>query len=205
MWTFNGFGIPGFIHKLTIQTLKFNAMRKNIIQKLLVLSIIGVIGNANVSAATVKGSFLIAGEWYDGYLTSETITRTPSGYGAVIVTAKPPYRLKSLTGSLLKMSELRDFVAEFIEDKNYNDGGKIVPTNDGLTIISDDALDIKIYDLSGKCVYSATDVNNLYISKNTLNVNSGTYILHSVTKDGREERTTFIFDGSSFIIANPKE
>ena len=183
-------------------------MRKSIFQKLLALSIIGVFASANVFAATVTltGKFMVEGNLMVAELKAERITVGPADEsGNSVVTATPPFRLTTPDGKLIAGSDITSYVGVYNEDGKGGSGsnnskGKFLsatPTNDGLSITSDDALDVEIYDLSGSIVYSATGINNLSIDGNTLNLANGTYMLRSV-KEGREERVTLLFDGNSF-------
>jgi len=179
---------------------------------LLVLSIIGLIGSANIFAATQEGKFLVGDKWVAATLHAQDIKIDKDIFGKETITGTPPYALVS-GDNVLEYSELREFKSEFREGKggggNNNSktkkSGKVIATNEGLSITSEELLDVAIYDLLGRVVYTATDINNLSIDRNTLNLTNGTYMLRSVNKEGKEERAMFLLNGDSFIISNSKE
>jgi len=177
-------------------------MFKNIFRTVLVLSIIGLIGSANVLAAapeTLTGRFLIGDKWLKGTLTAEKIERTTDDLGNTTVKGTGEWKFEAIDGGYT-VSGGKLFQTLFEESKGGDSGddlpqkgnGKIISTNDGLSITSDELLDIEIYDLSGRVVYIATDINNLSIDRSTLNLINGTYMLRSVNKEGKEERVIFI-------------
>ena len=187
-------------------------MCKSIFQKLLVLSIIGVFASANVFAdttpQTLSGKFYVGDRWVAGTLTADKIERTEDDLGNVTVTGTGNWKFEGSTGTYSGSNLFRTLYEEGKGcggNNNSKTKGKIISTNEGLSISSDELLDVKIYDLLGKVVYTATDINNLSLDRNTLNLNNGTYMLRSANKEGKEERAMFLLNGNSFIISNSKE
>ena len=184
-------------------------MIKNIVNaKLTALLIFGVFFGAVTLTAelqTKAGLFLIGGVWVKGHVTAPVVSTTTVD-GVTTVSAGPPYAFHDQAGTMVEYSEIRSFEAQFQEgkggggDKDSKKIGKIVSTNDGLGITSVDELEVKIYDLTGECIY-ATIGNNISIEKNILNLRNGAYMLRLTNKEGKEERRTFIFDGISFMIS----
>ena len=184
-------------------------MLKNIITKLAVLSIIGVFVSTSVLIATeVAGAFFISAEnkWVNATLTAESISKKPNGVGGTVIVTSVPWELRNIDGNLLYFNDEVALVVTFVEGKivEENDDserfGKIISTNDGLSIISDNEIVVEIYDLSGRCVYT-TIGNNVSIEKNILNLKNGTYLLRLINEKGKAELTNFVFDGNSFIIS----
>ena len=152
----------------------------------------------------------MGGEWVAGTLSAKDINLT---YDKIIgntwVSAGPSWEISSGEGVIYAgngtlVTAYKTGKGGGGEDNDSLIKGKIFSLNDRLSIISDDVLEIEIYDLSGKSVYKNTG-KNLYIIGRMLNLNVGTYILRSVNKEGIEETTTFMFDGNSFMLNNSKE
>ncbi|MDR0927351.1 MAG: T9SS type A sorting domain-containing protein [Ignavibacteria bacterium] len=69
-----------------------------------------------------------------------------------------------------------------------------------MRINSTKLLDITIYDLSGRSVYSANAQNNVFIGCNTFNFTNGLYMIRLMNMEGEENILTFIFNNNSFIF-----
>ncbi len=57
-----------------------------------------------------------------------------------------------------------------------------------------------IFDLDGKCIYSATDKTNITIDKSTISITNGTYMLQ-LEKDGITKFMKFMFMNDLFIMS----
>ena len=162
-----------------------------------------------VNKITLSGKFKVGTNWVPATLTAQTINQTANDCGTINVTSSAPYSLRGMANEIISESDCVGYSGKFIEGRDSGDDAnrkhsKIANTNEGLSITSDNILDIEIYDYLGRCVYTAKD-KNISIDKNTLNLTNGTYLLRLVNKEGKEEISTFMFDGSSFIFSNSKE
>ena len=189
---------------------------QNTLKVFVVLAIFGFFANTNLSAGdsnttpnvSVTGSFYINGQWTKGKLVSQAIS-IHNENGTVMASTSGPWQLNNLENQEITSGD-KPISVPYRDDRGGDSGNKkhskekIISTNDGLSITSDDVLDIQIYDLLGKSVY-AVKSKNASIDKNTLNLTNGTYMLRSVDKEGKENITTFMFDGNSFMFSNPKE
>jgi len=63
-------------------------------------------------------------------------------------------------------------------------------------------LEISIYDISGKRIYSASDKINFILDRNTTNFTNGYYFLRLEDKKGNSTMMNFIIINDAIIINN---
>jgi hypothetical protein len=85
------------------------------------------------------------------------------------------------------------------------EGTKIICNDDELQLNNKESSNVFIYDVDGKCVYSAKDKINFTLDKSTLKLLNGYYTLRLKNKDGIETIVPFMFTNGSFIISEPKK
>jgi len=178
------------------------------LKNLLVLATLVVIANVSLYAAALEAEFYIDGKWRKGTLLSAADivikdgNATPTPPWAFVGEGDPPYTTGG-NGSVkipvripppggnnkISMSEID------ISVSNYN----------GLDINYTEPLDVSIYDMSGKCVYSATDKKNIKVDRNTLTLTNGLYMLRLINKEGESQTMNFMFTDDAIIIGKPME
>ena len=84
-------------------------------------------------------------------------------------------------------------------------GNKIVENSDELQLSNSENVNVSIFDVMGKCIYSATAENNVVINKNTLRLKDGFYFVRLLDREGGYKIVTFMFTNGSFIISEPKK
>jgi len=73
-------------------------------------------------------------------------------------------------------------------------------TDDGVEISNNIYSNIRIYNLSGKLVVSATGENTLMIDRKTLSATTGTYFFHLTRKNGTEQVLRVIYSNNSIHV-----
>ncbi|MCL2040311.1 MAG: T9SS type A sorting domain-containing protein [Bacteroidetes bacterium] len=163
---------------------------------------------APLEAASRKGWFKIGTMWIEGTISGSSISVSDG-----VITAEPPATLELDTDPKITIDGgTGAIVVPFSPNKPLGKismlasmGTNINVSNEGIHINSSVPLDLTIYDLSGKNVYSATSQNNVLIGNNTLNSTNGLYMVRLVNMEGKENIITFIFHNNSFIFNDNEE
>ncbi len=180
-------------------------MLKSNIKMFVVLAILGTIAmNTTGQAAGYKYTFTACLE-VDG--VSQNFNVQCDGYTEDkekgTITLDPKWRIDNVYGGQYSTT-----VSKTFKRGNYGTttNGKIAviitSNNDEFDVDFLEPLKVSIFDLNGKCIYSATDITNVKISGNTLNIINGHYMLHLENKEGEIKNMNFIFINSSIFINN---
>jgi hypothetical protein len=134
--------------------------------------------------AALQGEFYVNGEWVNATLCGASVGVGKDGNVLGHSDNQGTYPFKRPPG---KASFLLETEIVF-SDAN------------GVEITSAEELDMSIYDVSGRCMYSASGQNSLSVDRRSLP--NGQYILHLVNKEGETAATNFIFrDGA--VMSSP--
>ena len=197
-------------------------MIKNIKSKIMLMFILACISVSSVFAdysATMTGYFLIGDQVIYGTLSASSISIEGDS-----VVAHPPWKFESVAivieneiedgvfkiphrneryivngneNMILTINNAPNKVNSFVDedlDITYNSMDKL------LQIISTSKpIDVNVFDLSGKIVYSTTNSTSVNIIPNHLTQTEGVYFLKITSEDGVVIRKFVISDGEFFI------
>jgi len=179
-------------------------MNKPFLSKIIILGIL-LLTTATYSvmaAAKITGQFYINGRWVEGTMYADAIC-VKDGHAY----AEPPWSIIIKGGGAVGSHEDGVVVpyrplgkvsmSDFLSDKNAN----IDFDKNGIGINSDVELDVSIYDLSGRVVYSAT-AQNMFVGCNVF-VN-GHYTMQIVDAERQMVTVTFIFTNGEFMVNSHK-
>ncbi len=179
-------------------------MRRTFFSKIMIVVMFLFAASAySASAATsIKGFFLVDGQWVSGTLYGDGILLNGD-----IATARPPAALV-LDGGGGILSSDQPIVIYYraninkIAISSFLSGREISFGSDGeISINSDVWLDASIYDLSGRTVCSASGETGIQINGNDL-FSNGSYVMKIVNKEGQVTMVSFIFSNGEFSVSN---
>ena len=173
------------------------------LKKALLFAIFGLfaIGSVQLLAtATYKGCFNLAGGKFCGTITASRISQNPDGTH----TCDPPVDIDA--------DGLTMYSKDLITIKLLSGGGKVAAINSDdetdinfyinkeINIRSKEAVNVVIYDLTGKRIYNVTGQTSVFINKDMF-ANVGSYFIEILSNDKETKMiVNFVFLGDSFSI-----
>lgn len=165
----------------------------------IVIAILAVIAISPLFAdVTYEGDMYLFGEWRNGTASGSSICFNDDG----TMTIQPPVTIKAGGITITSTDPITVPVrgARKAISLSSNEAADInIFVRDGLNVNSKEALNVSVYDISGRCVYSSNNITNAVINKNVITTN-GSYILHLSCEEGDITSINFMFiDGAIYL------